>query len=83
MKLFGNSAYGKCKKIVSTTYGNEGNISKTINGPHLKDLEQLYGILVIKASKKRVAPELCNDHDHHQYPHAQSQRQRANPHSPL
>ena len=47
MKLFGNSAYGKCitnkEKFVSTTYGNEDNISKKINNPHFKDLEQLYG----------------------------------------
>jgi hypothetical protein len=38
MKLFGNSAYGKCitnkEKFVSTTYGNEHNISKKINSPH-------------------------------------------------
>ena len=42
MKLFGNSAYGKTitnkEKFVSTTYGNEDNISKKINNPHFKDL---------------------------------------------
>ena len=47
MKLFGNSAYGKCitnkEKNLSTTYGNEDNISKKINSPHFKDLELLYG----------------------------------------
>jgi hypothetical protein len=47
MKLFGNSAYGKCitnkERFVSTTYGNENNISKKINSPHFKDLELLYG----------------------------------------
>ncbi len=46
MKLFGNSAYGKTvtnkEKIVSTSYGNENNISKKINSPYFKDLEQLY-----------------------------------------
>jgi hypothetical protein len=35
MKLFGNSAYGKTatnkEKFVSTSYGNEDNISKKIN----------------------------------------------------
>jgi hypothetical protein len=40
MNLFGNSAYGKTitnkEKFVSTTYGNEDNISKKINSPHLK-----------------------------------------------
>ena len=42
MKLFGNSAYGKCiinkENLVSTAYGNEDNISKRINSPHFKDL---------------------------------------------
>ena len=27
------------KNFVSTTYGNEDNISKKINSPHFKDLE--------------------------------------------
>ncbi len=47
MKLFGNTSYGKTvtnkEKLVSTTYGNEDNVSKTINSPHFKDLEQWYG----------------------------------------
>jgi hypothetical protein len=47
MKLFGNSAYGKTvtnkENFVSTSYGNEDNISKKINSPHFKDLKQLYG----------------------------------------
>ncbi len=47
MKLFGNSAYGKTvtnnEKFVSTSYGNEDNISKESDSPHFKDLEQLYG----------------------------------------
>ena len=47
MKLFGNSAYGKTitnkEGFVSTTYATEKNISKKINNPRFKDLEQLYG----------------------------------------
>ena len=47
MKLFGNSAYGKTitnkEGFVSTTYATENNISKKINNPRFKDLEQLYG----------------------------------------
>jgi hypothetical protein len=47
MKLFGNSAYDITvtinKKLVSISYGNEDNISKNMNSPHFKDLEQLYG----------------------------------------
>ncbi len=47
MKLFGNSAYGKTvtneEKIVSTSDGNEENISKKFKSPHFKDLDQLYG----------------------------------------
>ncbi len=31
------------KIIVTTSYGNEDNISKKTNGPHFKDLELLYG----------------------------------------
>ena len=57
MKLFGNSAYGKCitnkENFVSTTYGNEENISKKINSPHFKDLEQLYGQKYEVTSTKR------------------------------
>jgi hypothetical protein len=38
MKLIGNSAYGKRitnkENFVSTTYGNEENISKKIKNPH-------------------------------------------------
>ncbi len=52
MKLFGNSAYGKTvpkEKFVSTSYGNDGNISKTINSSHFKDLvEQLCMVKSIK-----------------------------------
>ena len=47
MKLFGNSAYGKTitnkEGFVSTTHATENNISKKINNPRYKDLEQLYG----------------------------------------
>ena len=47
MKLFGNSAYGKTitnkEGFVSTTYATENNISKKINNPRFKDLEELYG----------------------------------------
>ena len=47
MKLFGNSAYGKTITnkggFVSTTYATENNISKKINNPRFKDLEELYG----------------------------------------
>jgi hypothetical protein len=57
MKFFGNSAYGKCitnkENFVSTTYGNEDNISKKINSPHFKDLEQLYGQKYKVISTKR------------------------------
>ncbi len=57
MKLFGNSAYGKTvtnkEKTVSTSYGNEDNISKNINSPHFKDLEQLYGQKYEVISTKR------------------------------
>ena len=57
MKLFGNSAYGKTvtnkEKFVSTSYGNEDNISKKINSPHFKDLERLYGQKYEVISTKR------------------------------
>jgi hypothetical protein len=57
MKLFGNSAYGKTitnkENFVSTTYGNEDNISKKINSPHFKDLELLYGQKYEVTSTKR------------------------------
>jgi hypothetical protein len=57
MKLFGNSAYGKTitnkEKFVSTSYGNEDNISKKINSPHFKDLEILYGQKYEVTSTKR------------------------------
>ncbi len=43
MKYFGNSGYGKTitnkEKFVSTSYGNEDNISKKINSPYLKEFE--------------------------------------------
>jgi hypothetical protein len=62
MKLFGNSAYGKTitnkEKFVSTSYGNEDNISKKINSPHFKDLEILYGQKYEVISTKR---EICMD----------------------
>ena len=55
---FGNSAYGKCitnkENFVSTTYGNEDNISKKINSPHFKDLESLYGQKYEVISTKRA-----------------------------
>jgi hypothetical protein len=58
MKLFGNSAYGKTitnkENFVSTTYGNEDNISKKINSPHFKDLELLYGQKYEVISTKRT-----------------------------
>ena len=57
MKLFGNSAYSEIvtnkENFVSTTYGNEDNISKKINSPHFKDLEQLYGQKYEVISTKR------------------------------
>ena len=47
MKLFGNSAYGKTvtnkENFVSTSYGNEDNISNNKKSPHFKDLELLHG----------------------------------------
>ena len=39
--------------FLSTTYGNEDNISKKINSPHFKDLEQLYGQKYEVISTKR------------------------------
>ncbi len=39
--------------FVSTSYGNEDNISKNINSPHFKDLEQLYGQKYEVISTKR------------------------------
>ena len=57
MKLFGNSAYGKTitnKEIfVSVSCGNEDNISKKINSPNFKDLEELYGQKYEVTSTKR------------------------------
>jgi hypothetical protein len=57
MKLIGNSAYGKTKTnkeyFVSATYGNGDNISKKINSPHFKDLEELYGQKYEVTSTKR------------------------------
>jgi hypothetical protein len=45
MKLFGSRAYGKTftnkEKFVSTSYGNEDNISIKKNSLHFKDLELL------------------------------------------
>ncbi len=69
MKLSGNRAYGKTvtnkENFVSTahgSYGNEDNISKKINGPHFKDLEQLYGQKYEVISKKREinGPSITN-----------------------
>jgi hypothetical protein len=47
MKLFVNSAYGKTITnkeklflLLMVSYGNEDNISKKINSPHFKDLEE-------------------------------------------
>jgi hypothetical protein len=57
MKLFGDNAYAKTvtnkDKIVSTSYEYENNISKKIDGPHFKDLEQLYGQKYEVISTKR------------------------------
>ena len=39
--------------FVSTTYGNEDDISKKINSPHFKDLELLYGQKYEVISTKR------------------------------
>jgi hypothetical protein len=62
MKLYGNSAYGKCitnkENFVSTTYGNEDNISKKIHSPHFKDLEQLYRQKYEVISTKREIREV-------------------------
>ena len=44
--------------MVSTSYGNEDNISKKINSPHFKDLELLYGQKYEVISTKR---EICQD----------------------
>ena len=41
------------EKFVSTSYGNEDNISKKINNPHFKDLEELYGQKYEVTSTKR------------------------------
>ena len=46
MKLFGNSAYGKTitnkEGFVNTSYANEKDITKKINNPRFKDLEELH-----------------------------------------
>ena len=46
MKLFGNSAYGKTitnkEGFVNTSYANENDITKKINNPRFKDLEELH-----------------------------------------
>jgi hypothetical protein len=58
MKLLGNSAYGKTvtntEESVSTSYGNEDNISNKINSPRFKDLEQLDGQKYKVISTKRT-----------------------------
>ncbi len=57
MKLFGNSAYGKCitnkENFVSTTYANEDNISKKSNSPHFKDLESIWPKISSDINKAR------------------------------
>jgi len=63
MKLFGNSAYGKTitnkEGFVSTTYATEKNISKKINNPRFKDLEQLYGEnYEVTTSKREIKLDL-------------------------
>ncbi len=56
MKLFGNSAYGitvtNKENFVSTSYGNEDNISKNIKSPHFQDFESLYDQKYEVISKK-------------------------------
>ncbi len=51
-------AYGKTitnkENFVSTTYDNEDNISKKINSPHFKDLEEVYGQKYEVISTKRT-----------------------------
>ena len=46
MKLFGNSAYGKTitnkEGFVNTSYANENDITKKINNPRFKALEELH-----------------------------------------
>jgi hypothetical protein len=45
MKLIGNSLYGRCvmnkEKHISMTYANKENITKKINDPHFKDLNEI------------------------------------------
>jgi hypothetical protein len=41
------------KNLFQLSYGNEDNISKKINSPHFKDLEQLYGQKYEVISTKR------------------------------
>jgi hypothetical protein len=57
MKLFGYCGNGKTvtnkEKNVSTSYGNEDNISKNNSSPHFKDLGQLYGQKYEVISTKR------------------------------
>jgi hypothetical protein len=45
MKLIGNSLYGCCvmnkEKHVGMSYTNDPNVTKRINDPHFKDLNQI------------------------------------------
>ncbi len=45
MKLIGNSLYGRCimnkETHISMTYANKENVTKKINDPHFKDLNEI------------------------------------------
>ena len=63
MKLFGNSAYGKTitnkENFVNTKYCNEDNVTKKINSPHFKDLEELHErTYEITSTKREIKMDL-------------------------
>ena len=65
MKLMGNAPYGKTitdkLNFVSTTYANNKNITKKINDPHFKDLEELYNeSYEVTSSKREIKLDLPN-----------------------
>jgi hypothetical protein len=63
MNLFGNSAYGKTitnkENFVNTEYCNEDNVTKKINSPHFKDLEELHErTYEITSTKREIKMDL-------------------------
>ena len=63
MNLFGNSAYGKTitnkEGFVNTSYAGEKDITKKINNPRFKDLEELHNnTYEVTTSYKKIAMDL-------------------------